>query len=149
MPKKNYKPEEIVAKLRQADVLIAQGTKIPDVVRTLGVTQVTYYRWRREIGRACRGGSRHHGRRCRFHCGARALAQVRHAPDATLLVIADIERTIGTDRETGRAMRSATRGFLRTRKAIGEDHVFASSLAISHRLEGDCIATLRTGRAIP
>src|SRR6185437_4909545 len=50
MAKKNYKPEEIVSKLRQADVLIAQGTKIPDVVRTLGVTQVTYYRWRREFG---------------------------------------------------------------------------------------------------
>ena len=43
MPKKNYKPEEIVAKLRQADVLIAQGSKIPDVVRSIGVTQVTYY----------------------------------------------------------------------------------------------------------
>lgn len=50
MARKNYKPEEIVSKLRQADVLIAQGTKIPDVVRTLGVTQVTYYRWRREFG---------------------------------------------------------------------------------------------------
>jgi transposase-like protein len=50
MPKKTYKPEEIVAKLRQADVLIAQGSKIPDVVRTIGVTQVTYYRWRREYG---------------------------------------------------------------------------------------------------
>ncbi len=50
MAKKNYKPEEIVAKLRQADVLIAQGSKIPDVVRTIGVTQVTYYRWRREFG---------------------------------------------------------------------------------------------------
>ncbi len=50
MAKKNYKPEEIVAKLRQADVLIAQGAKIPEVVRTIGVTQVTYYRWRREFG---------------------------------------------------------------------------------------------------
>jgi transposase-like protein len=50
MAKKNYKPEEIVSKLRQADVLIAQGSKIPDVVRTIGVTQVTYYRWRREFG---------------------------------------------------------------------------------------------------
>ena len=50
MPEKTYKPEEIVAKLRQADVLIAQGSKIPDVVRTIGVTQVTYYRWRREFG---------------------------------------------------------------------------------------------------
>ena len=50
MAKRNYKPEEIVSKLRQADVLIAQGAKIPDVVRTLGVTQVTYCRWRREFG---------------------------------------------------------------------------------------------------
>ncbi len=50
MAKRNYKPEEIVSKLRQADVLIAQGSKIPDVVRTLGMTQVTYYRWRREFG---------------------------------------------------------------------------------------------------
>ena len=50
MPKKTYKPEEIVAMIRQADVLIAQGTKIPDVVRTIGVTPVTYYRWRREYG---------------------------------------------------------------------------------------------------
>jgi transposase-like protein len=36
--------------LREADVLIAQGTKVADVVRTIGVTQVTYYRWRREFG---------------------------------------------------------------------------------------------------
>jgi transposase-like protein len=50
MARKRYKPEEIVAKLRQADVLIGQGSKIPDVVRTIGVTQVTYYRWRREYG---------------------------------------------------------------------------------------------------
>lgn len=50
MAKRNYRPEEIVSKLRQADVLLAQGTKVPDVVRTLGVTQVTYYRWRREFG---------------------------------------------------------------------------------------------------
>lgn len=50
MAKRNYKPEEIVSKLRQADVLLAQGTKVPDVVRTLGVTQVTYYRWRRGFG---------------------------------------------------------------------------------------------------
>jgi transposase-like protein len=50
MAKRNYKREEIVSKLRQADVLLAQGTMVPDVVRTLGVTQVTYYRWRREFG---------------------------------------------------------------------------------------------------
>jgi len=47
---KKYKPEEIVAKLRQADVLISQGKSTPDAVRQIGVTEVTYYRWRREYG---------------------------------------------------------------------------------------------------
>ncbi len=51
---KNYKPEEIVAKLRQADVLIAQFTKIPDVVLTIGVTQVTCYSHSREASNSTR-----------------------------------------------------------------------------------------------
>ena len=50
MPRKKYKAEEIVSKLRQVDVLVAQGNKIPEAVRSIGVTQVTYYRWRREYG---------------------------------------------------------------------------------------------------
>ena len=48
--RRKYKPEEIVSKLRQADVLIAQGTSTPEAVRAIGVTEVTYYRWRREYG---------------------------------------------------------------------------------------------------
>ena len=50
MARKNYKAEEIVSKLRQVDVLVAQGAKVPDAVRLIGVTQVTYYRRRREYG---------------------------------------------------------------------------------------------------
>ena len=50
MAKRNYKPEENVLKFRQAAVLLAQSTKVPDVVCTLGVTQVTYYRRQREYG---------------------------------------------------------------------------------------------------
>ena len=50
MARKRYKAEEIVAKLRQVDVLVSQGTKVPDAVRSIGVTEVTYYRWRREYG---------------------------------------------------------------------------------------------------
>jgi putative transposase len=50
MPKKRHKPEEIVTKLRQADVLISQGLDIADVIRQLGVSEVTYYRWRQEYG---------------------------------------------------------------------------------------------------
>jgi transposase-like protein len=50
MPKKRYKPEEIVAKLRQVDVLVSQGQNIADAIRQIGVSEVTYYRWRQEYG---------------------------------------------------------------------------------------------------
>jgi putative transposase len=50
MPRKHYKPEEIVAKLRQVDVLVSQGQNIADAVRQIGVSEVTYYRWRQEYG---------------------------------------------------------------------------------------------------
>jgi putative transposase len=50
MAKKRHKPEEIVAKLRQVDVLTSQGTLIADAIRSIGVTEVTYYRWRNEYG---------------------------------------------------------------------------------------------------
>lgn len=50
MPKKRHKPEEIVAKLRQVDVLVSQGQGVADAIRAIGVTEVTYYRWRQEFG---------------------------------------------------------------------------------------------------
>ena len=50
MPKKRHKAEEIVAKLRQVDVLLSQGQSQADAVRSIGVTEVTYYRWRQEYG---------------------------------------------------------------------------------------------------
>ncbi len=50
MARKRHKPEEIVAKLRQVDVLTAQGTSVSEAVRSIGVTEVTYYRWRQEYG---------------------------------------------------------------------------------------------------
>ena len=50
MPRKRHKPEEIVAKLRQVDVLVSQGQGVADTVRSIGVTEVTYYRWRQEYG---------------------------------------------------------------------------------------------------
>ena len=48
MPRKHHKPEEIVAKLRQVDVLVSQGQNIADAIRQIGVSEVTYYRWRQE-----------------------------------------------------------------------------------------------------
>lgn len=50
MGAKRYKPEEIISKLREAEVLLAEGVSVGEVVRRLGVTQVTYYRWRKEYG---------------------------------------------------------------------------------------------------
>ena len=50
MSRKRPKPEEIVAKLRQADVLVGQGTSVAEAIRAIGVSEVTYYRWRREFG---------------------------------------------------------------------------------------------------
>jgi transposase-like protein len=47
---KRHTAEEIVAKLRQVDVLMAQGRPVADAVRSIGVTEVTYYRWRNEYG---------------------------------------------------------------------------------------------------
>ena len=50
MPKKRHKPEEIVAKLRQGDVMVSQGQAVADAIRSIGVTEVSYQRWRREFG---------------------------------------------------------------------------------------------------
>jgi putative transposase len=50
MPRKRHSAEEIVAKLRQADGLLAQGQTGADVARVLGVTETTYYHWRSEYG---------------------------------------------------------------------------------------------------
>ena len=50
MPRKIYKPEEIIAKLRQVEVLTSQGKSVIDAIRSIGVTDATYYRWRQEYG---------------------------------------------------------------------------------------------------
>ncbi len=50
MGKKRHTAEEIVSKLRQVDVLTAQGRTVAEAIRQIGVTEVTYYRWRSEYG---------------------------------------------------------------------------------------------------
>ena len=50
MARKRYRPEEIIAKLREAEVLLAQGLKVSEVIKQLGIHEVTYYRWRKEYG---------------------------------------------------------------------------------------------------
>jgi putative transposase len=50
MRKKRHTAEQIIAKLREAEVALSQGEKVPVVCRKLGVTEQTYYRWRKEYG---------------------------------------------------------------------------------------------------
>ena len=47
---KRHRPEWIVSKLRQVDALTSQGATVADAIRQIGVTQLTYYRWRKEFG---------------------------------------------------------------------------------------------------
>ena len=50
MARKRYRPEEIITKLREADILISQGNTVAVSIRKLGISDVTYYRWRKEDG---------------------------------------------------------------------------------------------------
>ena len=50
MARKRHNPDQIIAKLRDADVLLSQGQSIADVARTLEVSEQTYHRWRAQFG---------------------------------------------------------------------------------------------------
>ena len=50
MRRKRYKPEQIIGMLREAEVELSRGEKVKQVVRSLGVSEQTYYRWRKESG---------------------------------------------------------------------------------------------------
>ncbi len=47
MRRKRYKPEQIIGMLREAEVELSRGEKVKQVVRSLGVSEQTYYRWRK------------------------------------------------------------------------------------------------------
>jgi transposase-like protein len=50
MPRKGYTPEQIINKLREAEVLLSQGNKVAAICKKIGVTDQTYYRWRKDYG---------------------------------------------------------------------------------------------------
>lgn len=50
MPKKRFSVEQIIHHLREAEVLVAQGQTVGEVCRRIGVSEQSYYRWRREYG---------------------------------------------------------------------------------------------------
>jgi putative transposase len=50
MAVKKYSPEEIISKLREAEVLLSQGMTVAKAVKKLGIAEQTYYRWKKEYG---------------------------------------------------------------------------------------------------
>ena len=50
MARKRYTPEQIIRKLREAEVMISQGKSISQATRQIGIVDQTYYKWRREYG---------------------------------------------------------------------------------------------------
>jgi putative transposase len=50
MPRKRFTPEQIITKLREAEILLSKGRKVGEVCRQLDVSENTYYRWRKEYG---------------------------------------------------------------------------------------------------
>ena len=50
MVRKSYTPEQIINKLREAEILLNQGANVGEASRKIGVTEQTYYRWRKEYG---------------------------------------------------------------------------------------------------
>ena len=50
MPRKRYTPEQIISKLREAEVLLSQGQTVTQASKQLSVSEQTYYRWRKEYG---------------------------------------------------------------------------------------------------
>jgi transposase-like protein len=47
---RRHQPEEVIGKLREAEIVLSQGGSVADASRRIGVTQQTYYRWRKEFG---------------------------------------------------------------------------------------------------
>ena len=50
MGKRRHMPEQVISKLREAEVELGRGMKVPEVCKKLGIAEYTYYRWRREYG---------------------------------------------------------------------------------------------------
>ncbi len=50
MPRKRYSTEQIITKLRQAEVELSRGLRTPQVCKRVGISEQTYYRWRQEYG---------------------------------------------------------------------------------------------------
>src|SRR6516162_9625042 len=104
--------------------------------------------WRQNIGggrRSCRGTRWRRGR----NSGRFISALVGNAPDAAALIVRDIQRPIGPDRQSGWAVCRSTRLLVRSSEAVREHDEWPGRLAICQWLEHDIVAALRFWRAIP
>lgn len=88
MARKRHTPEQIIRKLREAEVELAKGLKKADVVRKLEITEQTYYRWRKEYGgrRAPRAGNDEEWPLFRAGSGARHLQVHAYAAGVSVIV---------------------------------------------------------------
>jgi putative transposase len=59
MPRKHYTPEEIIHKLREAEILLSQGQTVQEAARKLEIAEQTYYRWRNQYGGMGKSQARH------------------------------------------------------------------------------------------
>ncbi len=74
MPMKRFSPEQIINKLREAEVELSRGKTIAQVCKKLGITDQTYYRWRKEYG----GIRVNQAKAAKDLCGGATTVAVRH-----------------------------------------------------------------------
>lgn len=118
MAAKRHKAEEIVTKLRQVDVLSAQGKSMAEAIRSIGVTEVKYCRWRSEYGGLKRDQIRQHQRgttgKLIYRVGERRTNQhvftrseEQSMPSVTIEMLGDRQRRIRRLQAIARAMDTA------------------------------------------
>ncbi len=96
MSEKRYSPAETISKLREAEVPLAQGVGVGEVVRRLDVTTVTYYRWRKEYGDTSKAVQLHPVAAQRYAQALATLPDTLNDPNADPVVQEAIKALVGT-----------------------------------------------------
>jgi hypothetical protein len=176
MPRKRYSPDEIIHKLREAEVSLSQGQTVQEAVRQLGIAEQTYYRWRKEYGSISEKPHTDENDIICWHYdhtsgqtikGINIISVMYHAQDVSLPVgyhlVTKTERY--TDKKTGQEKRRATvtkndiyRQLLRQAvqnqlpfRYVLNDVWYASAdnmMFVKHNLQREFIMPLKTNRQV-
>ncbi len=103
MVRRTYRPEQIINKLREAEVLLSQGSTVGEAARKIGVTEQTYYRWRREYG----------GMRIKQ---VRRLKQLEKENARLKRIVADLSLD-------NAILKEADKGYSKSKRAFGEAEI--------------------------